>query len=58
MGLVYNNNKLIISLGESDYKTIIVELDNSSSISLFSNVTPNTYKFLTYESNNKHVCYY
>ena len=57
MGLVNMNNKFIVSFGESDYNACIISLQKSEIEKLFTNVTPETFQVITYDSNTKQICY-
>jgi hypothetical protein len=56
IGLIKEDDNYIISFGESDYKTILVKIDNNSVEKLFNYNNLDDYKFLTYIKNNKLGC--
>ena len=56
MGLIKDNDNYIISFGESDYKTILVKMDNNSLNKLFEHDNLNNYKFLTYIKDKNITC--
>jgi hypothetical protein len=56
MGLILNGDSAIISAGESDHKTVIVEIENINNLFVDSN-NVDTFKFLTYGSDSNQICY-
>jgi len=59
MGLIKNNDEYIISFGESDYKTCLIKLSKENIDKLFTNISPENYKFITFSNDiHKEICYY
>ena len=57
IGLIAGASKTLISFGESDSKTVVVSMDNQTVDKLFTDASPENYKFLSFDSNGKLICY-
>jgi hypothetical protein len=57
MGLIKSGNSYMVSLGESDYKTVLIEIPEEKVNQLFNWSNPEDYAFLTFDSAGKSICY-
>jgi hypothetical protein len=57
LGLIDIGTYMLISLGESDYKTIIIKMEKAEIDKLFLNTDADNYRFLTFDSSQQLVKY-